>query len=150
MEPLKPSPFEGTFEGMDIEVAIAELRPLSESVPKPLRLPTEGEVAEAERVLGITFPSDYRRYLLKASDVVFGTKEPAVVVPGYGYLDLVTVARQAWDLGVPRTWLAFCEDNGDYYCLDTDRVRFWSHNGVSKEAWPDLGAWITDVWIRES
>lgn len=135
---------------MDIEQAIAQLRPLNEPVPKPPRLPTEDEVSAAERELGVQFPSDYRRYLLEASDVVYGTKEPCLLTLGPGHLDLVTTAREAWKLGVPRAWLAFCEDNGDYYCLDGGTVRFWSHNGSTDEHWPDLGTWITDVWIAES
>lgn len=133
---------------MDIEHAIAELRRRNESVPKPLRLPTPGEIDAAERSLGLTFPPDYRRYLLEASDVVVGTKAPCVVIPGYGYLDLVTTAREAWEMGVPRNWLPFCEDNADYFCLDGDTVRFWSLDGDSDEHWSELASWITDVWIR--
>jgi hypothetical protein len=101
-----------------------------------LRLPSEDEVAGAERELGKSFPPDYRRYLLEASDVVF--------------LDLVTMVREAWDLGVPRDWLPFCEDNGDYYCLDGNTVRYWSHNGETDDKWPDLGTWINEVWIGEA
>ena len=136
---------------MDIEVAIAELRGRAEAVPLPPRLPTDAEVAAAERRLETTFPRDYRRYLLEASDVVFDSLEPAVVVPDAGYLDLPGMARTAWELGVPHDLLPFCEDNGDYYCLTGEgRVRFWSHNGTTDESWPDLGAWIIDVWIGES
>jgi SMI1-KNR4 cell-wall len=135
---------------MEIGQAIEQLRPLNEPVPKPLRLPTQEEVRTAEQQLGIEFPPDYRRYLLEASDVVFGTKEPCVLTVGPGHMDLPTTAREAWKLGVPGSWLAFCEDNGDYYCLDGDAVRFWSHDGESNDHWPDLGTWITDVWIGEA
>jgi len=132
---------------VDIGQAIAELRRRNEPVPKPLRLPTVEEVDSAERALGLTFPPDYRRYLLEASDVVFSTNEPCVVIPGYGYLDLVTTAREAWEIGVPRDWLPFCEDNADYFCLDGNTVRYWSLDGETDENWLDLGTWITEVWI---
>jgi hypothetical protein len=132
---------------VEIAQAIAELRVRNEPVPEPLRLPTENEVAAAERGLGVKFPPDYRRYLLEASDVVFSTKEPCVLTLSGSYLDLVTVGREAWQLGVPRDWLAFCEDNGDYFCLVGDSVRYWSHNGETDEQWPDLGSWIDQVWI---
>jgi len=136
---------------MHIEEAIAALRPLNEPVPKPRRLPSEDEVRGAEQELGVGFPPDYRRFLLEGSDVVYGTKEPCILTLGRpGYMDLVTTAREAWHLGVPHKWLAFCEDNGDYYCLDGNTVRFWSHNGDTDEHWPDLGTWITNVWIGES
>ena len=127
--------------------AIAELRLLNEPVPRPLRLPTEDEVSRAEQDLGIAFPPDYRRFLLEASDVVFSTKEPCRVTPGSGYRHLVTTAREAWEVGVPRDWLPFCEDNADYYCLYGNTVRYWSHNGTTDEQWPDLGTWIGEVWI---
>ena len=56
---------------MNLTQVLAELRDLNEPVPKPLRLPTETEVNQAESALGIKFPEDYRRYLLEAGDVVF-------------------------------------------------------------------------------
>jgi SMI1-KNR4 cell-wall len=135
---------------VEITQAIAELRVRNEPVPKPLRLPTEDEVAGAERELGIDFPPDYRRYLLEASDVVFSTKEPCVVTLRGTRLDLVTVVREAREMGVPRDWLPFCEDNGDYYCLAGNTIRYWSHNGETDEQWPDLGTWIDQVWIGEA
>jgi hypothetical protein len=136
---------------VNIKVAIAELRRRALSVPIPLHVPTEVEVAAAERELGSALPPDYRRYLLEASDVVYDGMEPALVVPDAGYRDLVAMARVAWGLGVPHDLLPFCEDNGDYYCLTTaGRVRFWSHNGTTDESWMDLGTWIIDVWIGES
>ena len=134
---------------MSIDDAIRELRARDESVPTPSRLPTEGEVAAAERVVGQRFPADYRRFLLDASDVVFGALEPAVVTPDAGHLDLAAVVRDARALGVPDDLLPFCEDDGDdYYCLTpTGAVRFWSHDGLADESWPDLATWIRDVWI---
>ena len=136
---------------MKLPDVIAELRELNEPVPKPLRLPTEVEVDEAENSLGLKFPEDYRRYLLEASDVVFGTLEPAIVTPDAGHLDLVEMAESAWEeMELPRELLPFCEDNGDYYCLSTDgTVKFWSHNGTTDESWPDLATWIEEVWIGE-
>lgn len=136
---------------MNLPDVLAELRDLNEPVPKPLRLPTETEVNLAENSLGIKFPEDYRRYLLEASDVVFGTLEPAVVTPDAGHLSLVELAESAWEeLELPRDLLPFCEDNGDYYCLATDgTVTFWSHNGATDESWADLATWIKQVWIEQ-
>lgn len=50
-------------------------------------------------------------------------------------------------MGVPRDWLPFCEDNADYFCLVGNKVRYWSHNGVTDEQWSNLGTWIEQVWI---
>jgi len=77
--------------------------------------------------------------------------EPAIVIPEAGYLDLATVAREASEQGVERDGIAFCEDNGDYYCLAPDgSVKFWSHDGATNEQWSNPGTWIVEVWIGES
>ena len=136
---------------MNLPDVIAELRDLNGPVPQPLRLPTEDEVNAAEKQLEVKFPEDYRRYLLEASDVVYGSLEPAILTADAGHLSLVEMVETAWDeMEVSRELLPFCEDNGDYYCLDTDgRVRFWSHNGTTDESWPNLATWIKEVWIEE-
>jgi hypothetical protein len=134
---------------MDLTTAIAELRKRNEVPPRPQRLPTTAEVAFAEQALRTEFPPDYRRFLLEASDVMFGIHEPSVVTPDAGYLSLERTAHEGWRRGVPRDWLPFCEDNADFYCLVGGMVRFWSHDGVTDESWADLASWIGDVWIDE-
>jgi len=94
---------------MNLPDVIAELRELNETVPKPLRLPTANEVNAAEEQLALKFPADYRRYLLEASDVVYGALEPAIVIPDAGHLSLIAMAETAWDeMDVPRNLLPFC------------------------------------------
>jgi hypothetical protein len=133
---------------MSLETAIETLRELNEPVPRPLRLPTEAEVAAAERTLGVTFPADYRYFLLHGSDVTCGTLEPSVVIPDRGHLGLIVMAQTAWGTGVSRDLLPFCEDNGDYYCLMSDgRVVLWSHDGLFSGRWSNLEHWIREVWI---
>ncbi len=136
---------------MSLETAIETLRERNEPVPRPFRLPTEMEVAAAERTLGVTFPDDYRYFLLHGSDVAYGTLEPAVVIPDCGHLDLVEMVQTAWEVGVPRDHLPFCENNGDYYCLTPDsRVVLWSHDGLFSGRWPDLSHWIQEVWLESA
>ena len=136
---------------MNLGEIIMKLRELNEPVPKPLRVPTMDEVENAQHRLGVTFHPDYRKYLLEASDVVFGTKEPCTVTPDGGHTDLISIAMAAWQqMGLPPDLLPICEDNGDYYCVNSSgEVVFWSHNGLSNERWPDLAAWIKQVWIEE-
>lgn len=129
---------------------IATLRGLHEPVPRPARLPTEAEVSAAEQQLGLRFPPDYRYFLLHASDVVYGVLEPARVTPEAGHTDLIDLATRAWKVGVPREFLPFCEDNGDYYCVAPDgRIALLSHDGLRSGRWPDLAHWIQEVWIDE-
>ena len=132
---------------MDLTTAIAELRRRNEPVPKPGRLPTQAEVVAAEEKLGLRFSADYQRFLLEASDVMYSTYEPCIVTPTMPYADLVLNANEAWKMGVPRGWLPFCPDNGDYFCLDGDAVRYWAHDGNTDEHWTDLATWIEKVWL---
>jgi len=137
---------------MNLTQAIRELRELNETVPIPRRLPTEQEINDAEAALGVKFTADYRRFLLEASDVEYGTLEPAVVLPDSGYLNLVEMATEAWDeMELPRKLLPICQDNGDYYCINAQgEIVYWSHNGMTDEKWRDLATWIDEVWIQEA
>ncbi len=135
---------------MKLSEVIAELRTLNEPAPKPARLPTETEVAAVEKRLGIRFQTDYRYFLLHGSDIIYGAVEPAMVTPDAGHLDLVELATEAWEVGVPAELLPFCESDGDYYCLKTNgRVLYWSDEGSINESWPNLATWIQQVWMEE-
>lgn len=132
---------------MNLDEVIRQLRSVNEPVPKPRRLPTESEVEQAQAALGVTFHPDYRKYLLAASDVVYGTTEPCTIVGG-GHTNLASVAADAWAMGVPRGLVPICEDNGDYFCMNgAGEVVFWSHDGTTDERWSDLATWIQRVWI---
>jgi hypothetical protein len=136
---------------MDLEEAIKTLRKLNKPVPKPMHLPTSDEVSNTQQKLGVVFHPDYYKYLLEASDVVYGILEPCTITLVNSYRDLVTVAQEAWDsMGVSRNLIPICEDNGDYYCMNqSGEVVFWSHEGLTDEKWPNLAAWIEDVWLAE-
>ena len=136
---------------MNLDEVFGELRSRNETVPWPLRLPTVSEVNEAERRLGIRFHNDYRRYLLEVSDVVYGAIEPCIITRAESHTDLFETARNAWDVwGVSRDLLPICEDNADFYCINSDgEIVYWSHNGLTSEKWPDLATWIKVVWLDE-
>jgi hypothetical protein len=136
---------------MNLTEAIAKLRELNEPVPKPMSLPSEMKVQGGEEDLERKFHPDFRRYLLEASDVVYGTKEPVTVTDPHFPTDLFTVCEEAWEAGVPKDMIPVCEDNGDYYCMNKKgQVVFWSHDGATDEKWKDLATWIEEVWIGES
>jgi hypothetical protein len=133
-----------------LDDAVSELRELNEPVPKPPRLPTPDEIAAAEQRLDYPFHPDYRKYLLQASDVLYGTLEPCTLAPGSGHTDLIEIAESAWKTGsVPRELLPICYDNGDHYCMDeSGQVMFCPHDFTSDEKWPNLATWIKQVWIE--
>ena len=130
--------------------ALNELRARNEPVPRPLRLPTSVEIEELEAQLGITFSSDFRRYLLEVSDVVVGTLEPVTLTEPNSHTYFPTVLESAREYGVPEQLLPFCEDNADYYSFDgTGRIVYWSHDGATDESWPNLATWIKEVWLQD-
>jgi hypothetical protein len=115
----------------------------------PFRPPTDAEIAAAEQRLGVSFHPDYRAFLQGGGDVANAIFEPAIILPGSGYLDLFEIADTAWStMGVPRDLLPFVEDNGDYYCLNSrGEVIYWSHNGSTNERWPNIAAWHQQVCV---
>lgn len=135
-------------EVTDLDEAIAELRRLNRPVPVPQQPPTQSDIEDVERQLGAPLPAELRRYLLEASDVVYGTKEPVTI--GGGHTDVLRTISDAREMGVPADLVPVCEDNGDFYCLSqTGEVVFWSHDGIVDERWPSLAEWILAVWIGE-
>ena len=134
---------------MELGEALALLRSHNESVPLPLRLPTLAEVDDAERRLSVRFHPDFRRYLLECSDVICGVLEPVTITRPEAHTDLYKVVESAWSgYGVPRDLVPICENNADFYCMDsTGEVVYWSHNGTTPEKWPSLADWIEEVWL---
>ena len=129
-----------------MDEVIARLKNLNESVPKPLRLPTEEEIRKVEKELGVEFHPDYRRFLLEASDVVYGVLEPATIPDDSGHTYIVHLAQEARALGVRTELVPIAGNNGDYYCMNNaGQVVFWSHEGATNEKWPNLAAWINEV-----
>lgn len=116
----------------------------------PFRIATDAEIAKAERNLNFLFPPAYVEFLKGGSDVANASFEPAVILPGSSHLDLFEIADTAWSqCGVPKEWLPFIEDNGDYFCVSqTGEVRYWSHNGPTNERWPDFSAWFQQVCVE--
>ena len=78
---------------MDLSSAFRELRKRNRTVPNPLRLPSETEVDNVEKALGVRFHRDFRRYLLEVSDVVFGIFEPVTITQPGAQTDLLEVVK---------------------------------------------------------
>ena len=136
---------------MTIDEAFRKLRNRNQVVPRPPRLPTVSEVDSVEERLRIRLPPDFRRYLLEVSDVVCGALEPVTITIPDSHTDLFSVVESAWESdGVPRDLIPICETNGDFFCMDsTGQIVFWSHNGQNSERWPNLAAWIGEVWLDD-
>jgi SMI1-KNR4 cell-wall len=114
---------------------------------------TEQAVEEAERLLEVRIPDEYRRFLLEESNG--GTPEPCIFwrdewprpgVDGFlgvgldGDADLVHVYEQYRDR-MPSWCLPFADSGGDWLCLslreeDRGKVLFWFHEEEADEGEP--------------
>ena len=129
---------------------IAEIDQLDDPTQRKLRLPDEALIRRYEAATGLTFSADYRLFLMTVSNAFVGTLYPLILNDEMGgtHDELLTTLQEARAEGIPPDWLPICADNGDYYCLTpTGIVRFWSHNGSTSEAWPDLATWAWEVWV---
>jgi SMI1-KNR4 cell-wall len=114
------------------------------------RIPTDNEIAEAQRKLNFSFPESYIAFLKSGSNVANSLFMPAVILPDSGYLDLFEIANTAWSFnGVQKDWLPFIEDNSDYFLISqAGEIRYWSHNGATNEKWPNFSAWFQQVCVE--
>ena len=135
-----------------LDMAIAELKRLSNGKVTKVPLPDDVLLASCEKELGVKFSDEHKRFLKQVSNVFYGTKDPLTVTASRVFRgELATALAKARMLGVPHDWLPICEDNGDYYCIiPSGEIRFWSLDGLSDESWPNLATWIEKVWIGEA
>ncbi len=132
-----------------MEHVIEELRERAESVPVPLELPTEDELVDVEEQILIPIPFLLREFLMKASDVIYGSLEPVTASDPQMHTYLPEVAALAWSLGLPREYIPLCEDRGSYYCVDQqDEVLLWTEDGMSEERWESVWHWVHQIWLE--
>jgi hypothetical protein len=125
------------------------LREYNETVPVPLDLPDEDQLIVAEEEMLLPIPRDMREYLLKASDVVYGSLEPVTVADPNSHTYLPEVAAVAWSLGVPRYLLPLCEVNGAYYCVEQEgEIVFWRDGELTDDNWLTIWYWVREVWLE--
>jgi len=136
-----------------MEDVIEQLTELAEVVPVPLELPEEEDLVEIEEELFLPIPFEMREFLLKVSDVVYGTLEPVTVVDPQSHTYLPEVAATAWSLGVSRELLPLCEARGGYYCVsqegDVNFVRLEERSeDEEEEEWASVWHWVKEVWLH--
>lgn len=128
---------------------IEELKAVSGGKRNNVPLPDDALIAEYEKGIGFSFSADYKKLLQEVGNIYYGPIELLSVTRDKKFYGELSVAiNDAASVGVPESWLPICEDNGSYYCLDQQGcVRYWSGDGSSEEHWPNLAAWVKDVWI---
>ncbi|MCV6615044.1 MAG: SMI1/KNR4 family protein [Cellvibrionaceae bacterium] len=131
----------------DYQEVLEALQEQAEDLPVPLGLPEHDELVDIEEALLLPIPPIYREFLLHASDLVLGSLEPAVAADPGAHNYLAELAAEAWERGLPRELLAFCQANGGYYVLtQEDEVQFWSEAGLEEEVAEHIWFWARDIW----
>ncbi|WP_426415039.1 SMI1/KNR4 family protein [Aestuariirhabdus sp. LZHN29] len=132
-----------------MEEVIDELRARAETVPVPMELPTEEELVDVEEQILIPIPYELRRFLLTASDIVYGTLEPVTASDPQMHTYLPEVAALAWSLGLPREYVPLCEDRGCYYAVDAlGEVVVWEDQEIGEQRWDSVWHWVHQVWME--
>lgn len=137
---------------IQIEKVIQEFKDKSDGKYIDDFLPNNDFIEQYEKKLCFKFPEDYKRFLYTEMNYYLGDLEFFQLTKGFDHIDeLLKESHKAWELGVPKHWLAFSTDNGNYFCFDEKGViHYWSHDGVVDESWPDFKTWLKKVWIEEN
>ena len=128
---------------------LEQLLEKSESVPVPLEPATEEAVLEAEELIFLPLPKDYREFLRHAAHLCIGRLEPCQVSDPAAHTYLAEVAAQAWDVGLDRHVFPICEDSGAYYCMTPEgQVQYWDMGDYAETTWESIWHWAEDIWLE--
>lgn len=142
-----------------MEDVIDQLREQAEVISVALELPEEEDLVLIAEELLLPIPFELREFLLKVSDVVYGSLEPVTVADPNSHTYLPEVASMAWSLGVSRELVPLCEAPGGYYCVSQEGdVNFvslderdeFSSDESDDEAneWASVWHWVKEVWLE--
>ena len=108
-----------------------------------LKIPTDAEISEAQNKLGFVFSPDYVAFIKSGYDLGDAPMEALEVFEPPSYANIFETLESARKYyGLPKELLPICEDNSDYYCLNSDgEVIYWSHNGKTDEKWENVTEW---------
>ncbi len=122
---------------------------MSETVPIPLELPTFDQLVMAEEEILIPLPGELKQYLLYASDVIYGSLEPVTVSDPNSHTFLPEVTAYAWSIGMPREYVAVCQQGNSFYCIDQEgQMLLWNEDGSESDYWESLWEWVEQVWMK--
>ncbi|MCL1079995.1 SMI1/KNR4 family protein [Parashewanella spongiae] len=128
---------------------IEQLQEANQATAFPLELPTFEQLVEVEEQILIPLPKSLKTYLLEASDVIFGHLEPVTAADTYAHTYLPEVTSYAWSVGMPREYIAVCQQGEDFYCIDqSGQILLWKDGRLASKSWETLWHWIDEVWLK--
>jgi hypothetical protein len=132
----------------DTKNVLKKLRGLNEVTLSQRAIPSIGEIEHFQTQYNIVLPSEYKKFLLECSDVIYSTLQPGLILPLGAYYSLDTIVNNGWNMGVAKDNISFCEDNGDFYCFNKNgELEYWGHAGYSHEKWNSFAHWVGSVWL---
>jgi hypothetical protein len=137
-----------------MEDIIHKLRESAAATAFPLELPTEDDLIEIEEALCTPLPDDYKVFLLEVSDLIVGRLEPATAADPSMHTYLPEIASRAWENGISRELLPFCEDGEDVYCITMNnrviKAQMFDYNEIDEEdGWSSIWEWAELVWLNQ-
>ncbi|WNC68616.1 SMI1/KNR4 family protein [Thalassotalea nanhaiensis] len=110
-------------------------------------IPSDSEIKLAQEKLKFIFSPEYIAFIKSGYDLGEAALEALEISNPPSYANIYEVrsdAKKYYDL--PDELLPICEDNSDYYCLNTDgEVVFCSHNGATNERWENVAVWQAEM-----
>lgn len=132
-----------------MEEIIEYLQENREPLSTPLTLPDHEDLLTIEEALLLSIPTEFRRFLLNVSDIVYGYIEPATASDPNSHTYLAELASQAWNIGLPRDVLPVCEYKGGYASIDQEgRMAFWKDGDFTNEEWESIWHWTREIWLE--
>ena len=131
-----------------MEDIIEDLQERALTVAVPLELPNEDQLVDIEEQLLIPMPHELREFLLKVSDIVYGSIEPVTVTDPNCHSYLPEVAANAWAAGLPRELIPICSHHSEYYAISQEgEVLHWVAGEIAEHKWPSIWLWVKEIWL---
>jgi predicted component of viral defense system (DUF524 family) len=111
--------------------------------------PNETIIKKYGDFFNINFSEELQIFFKEASTIFYGIYSPLLLSDdpskNEGFSNALCYMKK---MNAPKDWIPFCENNGDYFCIDAvDKVHYWSNSGASEEVWDSLSDWIENVWL---
>jgi hypothetical protein len=108
---------------------------------------SEAEISAAQEALGVELPADFKNFLAEVGWVEVGDLSIAGLGQGVPEdLDLVPIARAAWEAKIPGDLLPVADDGGgDFLFLELAGGRMvYLANSVREELAPSFSVWLEE------
>lgn len=133
------------------EDVLEKLANISQGALMPLPQATMDDIVDAQEEMLVSFPAEFRDFLLSVSHIEVGSIEPVTLSDPELHTYLPEMASQAWEVGLPRELLPLCKTEDGFYVVTlADQVEFWriEDQDFSGDMWESIWQWADEVWLE--